>query len=93
MRREGRADLNMGRKSPDLTFLLKKMRDPCPPYGCVLPHSCQVSSFLFPLRFSWGRGKDFSSMVLGPTALVLLLEVNEESPDFLGVHSDDGVSW
>lgn len=30
VRREGRADLNMGRKSPDLKFLLKNMRDPCP---------------------------------------------------------------
>lgn len=75
MRREGRADLNMGRKSPDLTILLIKYERPLPPRGCFLPHS-----------------KDFSSMVLGPLCW-LPLEVNEEGPDFLGVHSDDGVSW
>lgn len=41
----------------------------------------------------WGWGGDSSSVSLGPTALMSLLEVNEEGPDFLGVHSDDGVSW
>lgn len=39
----------------------------------------------------WGSGS--SSMSLGPSALMSLLEVNEEGPDFLGVHSDDGASW
>lgn len=32
-------------------------------------------------------------MALGSNALASLLEVNEESPDFLGVYSDDGASW
>lgn len=32
-------------------------------------------------------------MTLGPIGLMSLLEVNEEGPDFLGVHSDDRASW
>lgn len=32
-------------------------------------------------------------MALGPTAMMSPLEMNEESPDFLGVHGDDKAFW
>lgn len=44
--------------------------------------------------FFWGWGGwGFQFHVPGANALMSLLEFNEEGPDFLRVHGDDGASW